>query len=266
MAAKCLLVPFMLFILCLSIVGTSHATRLKVCYDEWAPMTIFPSEGSPRRGIIIDMLEQIYIPQGYTLEYYEVPLARGLDMVADGICDMLPEYLSSKHSEDKFIYAAEKTFSYETAFVVRRDDPWRYTGIQSIKGERVATGLGWDHSSMSIDYQNYIDNPNNSNLVEVIAGDGDVINRIFRMIVDDRIDLYADNELVLQYALNEQNFSNELEIVRPGLEKKLISIPIFSKKIPSIKRQKMINIWNEGRVSLRGEKEKLIFEKYQVIF
>tara|TARA_R110000822_G_scaffold173781_8_gene313400 strand:+ start:1679 stop:2452 length:774 start_codon:yes stop_codon:yes gene_type:complete len=244
----------------------SHAKTLKVCYDQWAPMTIFPSEVSPARGVVIDMLDQIYTSKGYKLIYYEVPLARGLDMVAEGLCDILPEYLFSKNSTKGFVYASEKTFAYSSAFVVRRDDPWRYNGIESIKGKRIATGPGWDYSSMSVDYQNYIDDPKNSDLVEVIAGYDDVVDRIFRMIKENRVDLYVDNELVLQHILNRLNLGDDLEIVRPGLEKKLVEIPIFSKKIPAAKRQELIKIWNEGRLSLKGEKEKMLLNKYNVTF
>jgi polar amino acid transport system substrate-binding protein len=255
-----------LFLLATSMFNLSHAKTLKVCYDQWAPMTIFPSEVSPARGVVIDMLDQIYTSKGYKLIYYEVPLARGLDMVAEGLCDMLPEYLFSKNSTKGFVYASEKTFAYSSAFVVRRDDPWRYNGIESIKGKRIATGPGWDYSSMSVDYQNYIDDPKNSDLVEVIAGYDDVVDRIFRMIKENRVDLYVDNELVLQHILNRLNLGDDLEIVRPGLEKKLVEIPIFSKKIPAAKRQELIKIWNEGRLSLKGEKEKMLLNKYNVTF
>lgn len=243
-----------------------HAESIKVCYDQWPPMTIFPSEGSPERGVIIDMLDEIYTSKGYTLEYYEVPLARGLDMVELGLCDMLPEYLYSESSEKSFEYATEATFAYTTAFVVRRDDPWRYNGIESIKGKRIATGPGWDYSSASLGYQNYIDDPQNSTFVEVIAGYDDVVDRVFRMISEDRVDLYADNELVLQHVLNRLNLHDELKIVRPGLEKSLIEIPIFSRSIPSAKRQELIRIWNEGRLSLNGEKEAIFLNRYGVTF
>ena len=255
-----------LFLLATSMFNLSHAKTLKVCYDQWAPMTIFPSEVSPARGVVIDMLDQIYTSKGYKLIYYEVPLARGLDMVAEGLCDILPEYLFSKNSTKGFVYASEKTFAYSSAFVVRRDDPWRYNGIESIKGKRIATGPGWDYSSMSVDYQNYIDDPKNSDLVEVIAGYDDVVDRIFRMIKENRVDLYVDNKLVLQHILNRLNLGDDLEIVRPGLEKKLVEIPIFSKKIPAAKRQELIKIWNEGRLSLKGEKEKMLLNKYNVTF
>jgi len=256
----------MLFLAGISIAHTGYSETLKVCYDQWPPMTMFPSETSSERGVVIDMLDQIYSEKGYTTEYYEVPLARGLDMVAEGLCDMLPEYLYSKNSENGFVYGAEATFSYPTAFVVRKNDPWRYKGISSLKNKRIATGPGWDYSSMSVDYQNYIDDPDHSNFIEVVAGYDDVVDRILYMIKENRVDLYADNDLVLQYILNQLKLNDELQIIRPGLEKQLVEMPIFSKKIPSEQRQKLIAIWNEGRLSMKGKQEEMLLSKYGIKF
>ena len=255
-----------------SITGAGQANRLnsqsgllRVCYDQWPPMTIFPTEQSTGRGVVIDMIEQIYTAKGYKLEYYEVPLARGLDLVAEGVCDMLPEYLFSHNAEKGFVYAAEPSFEYTSAFVVRRDDPWRYQGIESIKGKRIATGLGWDYSSMSLDYQGYIDDVKNANFIETIAGYDDVVDRAFHMIKEHRVDLYADSDLVLQHALNRLHLSDSLKVVRPGLEKRLVEMPIFSVKIPTEKREQLIRIWNEGRVSMKGKKEQKLLKKYNVM-
>ncbi|WP_227538196.1 substrate-binding periplasmic protein [Marinobacter vulgaris] len=255
-----------LLALCLTGAATSHAETLNVCYDHWAPMTIFPSEDSSDRGVVIDMLDQIYAAEGYNLEYYEVPLARGLDMVAEGLCDLLPEYLYSKDLDKDFEFATEETFAYPTAFVIRRGDSWRFSGIESIKAKRIATGPGWDYSSMSADYQNYIDGPENADFVEVIAGNDDVVDRVFHMIKDGRVDLYADNELVLQYVLNKLKLNDELIIVHPGLDKKLHERPIFSKKIPTAKRQELIRIWDQGRIAIKGEKQKILLDRYNVTF
>lgn len=100
----------------------------------------------------------------------------------------------------------------------------------------------------------------------MIAGLDDVIDRIFLMISEGRVDLYADNELVLQYVLNKLELHEELEIVRPGLENKLLELPIFSKNIAAEKRQELIKIWNEGRLSLKGEEERMLLRKYKVTF
>jgi polar amino acid transport system substrate-binding protein len=248
----------------ISMTSQAEIKTLKVCYDQWAPMTMFPTQEALDRGVVIDMLEQIYTAKGYQPEYYEVPLARGLSMVADGLCDMLPEYLYSADAEKDFEYASQATFVYQTAFVVRRNEKWRYKGMQSIKGKRVATGPGWDYSSMSVEYQQYLDDPKNANFVEVIAGADDVVDRILRMINAHRVDLYADNELVLQHGLNRLKLNDELMIVRPGLEKPLIEIPIFSKKLPAAKRQELINIWDQGRMLMKGAPQQKLLEKYHV--
>lgn len=243
----------------------SQADTLNVCYDQWAPMTIFPTQASPNRGVVIDMLEHIYTAEGYEIEYYEVPLARGLDMVAEGLCDMLPEYLPSPSSGNDFVYASEPTFSYSTAFVVRRGDPWRYNGIDSIEGKRIATGSGWDYSSVSVDYQHCLDAPEHSALVEVIAGTDDVVDRIFQMIKAGRVDVYADNDLVLQHTLHRLDLQSDLQIIRPGLDNELVEMPIFSTTIPETQRRELIRIWNEGRAAMRGEEEARLLKAYDVI-
>lgn len=258
------ILPFLMCALGIGESSVAQTETLKVCYDQWPPMTIFPTKSASERGVVIDMLEHIYSSKGYTLKYYEVPLARGLDMVAEGQCDMLPEFLYSKQAEKGFVYADEPTFAYDSAFIVRKGDPWRYEGIPSLNNRRIATGPGWDYSSMSADYQNYIDDPENANFVEVIAGSDDVIDRIFQMLKTSRVDLYADNELVLQYVLNQQDLHDSLQIVRPGLEKKLVEMPIFSKQIPAEQRQELIDIWNQGRLAMKGEKEQAFLNKYQI--
>lgn len=246
--------------------GVASAATLKVCYDQWAPMTIFPTGEDAGRGVVIDMLDEIYTSQGYDIEYYEVPLARGIAMVANGDCDMLPEYVYVAEAEKDVVYAEERTFAYTTAFVIRRDDPWRYEGVSSMEGKRVATGPGWDYSAASVDYQNYIDNPANEAFVEVISGYDDVVDRIFTMIRDGRVDLYADNELVLQYVLNRLKMNDDLQVVRPGLEEKLVERAIFSKKMPADRRDELIRIWNEGRIAMKGAKEQAFLQKYDVMF
>ena len=98
----------------------------------------------------------------------------------------------------------------------------------------------------------------------MLAGDGDVVKRIFRMIKENRVDLYADSDLVLQHVLNQLKLNQDLKIVRPGLEKKLLERPIFSKKMPAEKRQELIKIWNEGRLSMKGKKETILLKNYNI--
>ena len=242
----------------------AQAQSLKVCYDQWPPMTIFPTGTEPRRGVVIDMLTDIYAQAGYTLSFFQVPLARGISMIAEGLCDILPEYVFSPNAESHFAYAQQATFAYPTAFIVRRGYSWRYTGVDSISGKRIATGPGWNYSTMSKAYQDYIDDPVNSNNVEVVAGNDDVVDRILNMMVSHRVDLYVDNIFVLEYVLNSTCLSDQLEIVSPGLEKLLVEKPIFSLKLPAEKRQRLIDIWDEGRKAMLPAQASQYLKRYGI--
>jgi polar amino acid transport system substrate-binding protein len=247
-----------------TIPANAQSLVLKVCYDQWPPMTIFPTQSEPRRGVVIDMLADIYTKAGYTLQYFPVPLARGMSMIEEGLCDILPEIEFSPNVENNFVYAQQATFTYPTAFVVRRNDPWRYTGIKSIKDKRIATGPGWNYRSMSKPYQNHIENPANSANIEIVAGDDDVVPRIFKMIASNRVDIYADNVFVLKYLLNSTALQDQLEIISPGLENALVEKPIFSLALPEKKRQNLMSIWDEGRKALHAEQEAKYLERYAI--
>lgn len=242
----------------------AQAKNINVCYDQWPPMTIFPTAKEPRRGVVIDMLSDIYSQAGYTLTFFQVPLARGLSMITEGLCDILPEMEFSSNDESNFVYAKQATFAYPTAFIVRRGDPWRYSDVDSIIGKRIATGQGWNYSSMSKPYQGYLDAPENRDKVEVVAGNDDVVDRILNMIVLDRVDLYADNIFVLEYVLNSTDLNEQLEIVWPGLEKLLVEKPIFSMKLPSEKRQHLMDIWDNGRKAILPTQELQYLKSYGI--
>jgi polar amino acid transport system substrate-binding protein len=111
-------------------------------------------------------------------------------------------------------------------FVTRKMINGAIMVFNPIRGKLIAIGPGWDYSSMRIDYQlstinyqDYIDDPNNSSLVKVIAGYDDVIDRVKRIINEDRVGLYADNELIIQYVLDRLNLNSDLKIVPQSLEK-----------------------------------------------
>jgi polar amino acid transport system substrate-binding protein len=41
-------------------------------------------------------------------------------------------------------------------------------------------------------------------------------------------------------------------------------MPVFSKLIPTDKRQELINIWNERCLAMKGKKEQVLLNKYKV--
>jgi polar amino acid transport system substrate-binding protein len=156
------------------------------------------------------------------------------------------------------------TFRYPTAFVVRHGDSWRFDGVGSLSERRVATGIGWNYSSINLDYQAYLDDPHNAENVELMTGDNDVVPRIFKMIVGGRVDSYADNALVLEYIRAEMGLEKELDIVTPDLGGLLVEMPIFSSQIPQAERDRLIAIWDQGRKAISGDTQGTYLARYGV--
>jgi polar amino acid transport system substrate-binding protein len=204
------------------------------------------------------MLTDIYTAAGYELKFWEVPYARGMEMVAQGHCGSLPEKEFSSVAERDVVYATQPTFIYPTGFSVRAGDPWRY------QGKPVATGQGWNYSSMSVAYQNDLDDPKNEQDIEMVAGHGKVVKRILHMIVAERVDLYADNLFVLQYVIDLAGLNEQIEIVTAELDNRLISELIFSGTFPRAKPNTLINIWDNGRQAIDKPQEKTYLQNYGI--
>jgi polar amino acid transport system substrate-binding protein len=225
-------------------------------------MTIFPSNQEPRRGFIIDLFTKIYAQFGIDLIFFEVPLARGLQMVSDGQCDLLPEMAVNSESKD-YVYAQQATFEYPMAFVIRQEETWSYDGIASLQQKRIATGSGWNYSSMSVAYQAYLDNPNNQANIETVSGEVDVVNRILWMIAKKRVDLYVDNIFLLEYLIHQLGLEKQLKLVNSNL-KGLIEKPIFSLRLDNEKRIRLMRIWDEGIEKITIEEKKALLQAYGV--
>ncbi len=258
-----LITNYFLIFLLLCNYSSVRAETIKVCYDQWEPMTIFPTNQEPRRGFIIDLFTKIYAKSGIDLIFFQVPLARGLQMVSDGQCDLLPEM--AVNSENKgYVYAQQATFEYPMAFVIRQEETWNYDGIASLRKKRIATGFGWNYSSMSVAYQAYLDDPNNQVNIETVSGDVDVVNRILGMIAKKRVDLYADNIFLLEYLIHQQHLEKQLKLVKSNLKQGLIEKPIFSLRLDNEKRTRLMRIWDEGRKNITTEEIKTLLQDYGV--
>ncbi|MCB1144101.1 MAG: transporter substrate-binding domain-containing protein [Leptospiraceae bacterium] len=235
----CLL--FFLFFLSLQI----GSETLNICYDHFPPSTIIPDTFNKRKGYAIDMIEEIYRNKGFTIKLNTFPYARGLLMIQKGECDIYAEAAYSPEEENNFIFGEEPTFLYQLAFVVRKDSQWRFQGIESLKEIRVATGVGWDYSYVSSDYQKYLTDPENKGKVEFLSGE-DVVERILKLMISGRIDAYCDSIDVINYFANKLNISEEIREAG-GFQTLLVEKPIFSPRLTSKKRKLLMDIWNSER-------------------
>jgi polar amino acid transport system substrate-binding protein len=91
-----------------------------VCYDQWAPLTIFPSKESLlSAALVIDMLDEIYTAPRLNWSTSKECRWQGPADYGGKRCDMLPEVHCSKSAKKDFVYTNTKNLlPYTTAFLV----------------------------------------------------------------------------------------------------------------------------------------------------
>lgn len=235
----------------------SAKPQLRLCYDEWPPSTIFPTEKNPERGFTIDMLTHIFSAGGYEVKYVQVPYARGIELVRQGDCDLLAEV--PEGAAKGVLYPEMNTFAYKQVFFVKKGSKWSYNGVSSLKGLRVGNIAGYDYSSIDPAFQEYLQNPENKKSVTVLAGET-ALPQMMKMISAGRIDTFNEALLVGTYVIQRQGLAGELVVA--GVSPKLLNEkPVFSPGHPNVK--KLMKIWDEGRKKLHlNGHEKSFLEKY----
>ncbi len=242
----------------LTLTAAVKRKELILCYDEWPPSTIFPSEKNFNRGFTIDLMQSVFAKHGYDVVFREVPYARGIEMTATGQCHLLAE-VPDGVQEKNILFPEESTFAYKQAFFIRRGSNWKYKGVNSLKGLRVGNIVGYDYSQLDPDFQRFLKDPKKSNQITVVGGT-DGIQQLMRLIAIGRLDTFNEAFLIGSYVIQQNGLQDQLT-VGGYFSKPLVEKPVFSPKNPE--SAKLMKIWDEDRKNLRLSGRDLKFlEKY----
>ena len=230
----------------------SHIT---ICYDHWAPSTIFPSENNKKRGFVIEMMTDIYTKAGYYITFHEYPYSRCLSEVSKGTCDIIAEANpDTKEAAPgipiNLLFPKTATFKYRYAFFIHKDKTWKYNGIDSLRNMRIGNIPGYDYSPISTVFENYlIKNKSNSALVYYAYGNNGAA-QIFDLIAKKRVDLFSESFLIGANIINHKSLKDKIKIA--GFFKTpLILKPGFSSKNRDV--NKLMDIWDKGRTEIEAQ-------------
>jgi signal transduction histidine kinase len=135
-AGSYVMLPILFALFCLG-ASPAMADRRDVTVGvyENAPK-VFTSESGKPSGIFIDILEHIARMEGWRLSYVRGSWAEGLDRLADGEIDLMPDVAYTADRERKYLFSKVPVLSVWSQVYARRG-----SGIQSIldlNGKRIA--------------------------------------------------------------------------------------------------------------------------------
>lgn len=237
-------------------VPVTGAEEIQIRADLWAPFNSDPTSDKP--GYMIEVASRIFEKAGHKLNYQVMPWNRSIKAAENGEVDGIVG--AAVGDAPNFIFPKESLGRVENAIYVKKDNPWRYTGIESLK--EVKVGVIADYSYGDI-LDGYIKaNIRNKNLIEVATGD-DAFSQNIKKLSLGRVSAIFCAPPVLISTIQELKQNLE-DFVQAGVSSDIDDLYIaFSPKKPS--SNQYAEILSKGIVEMRksGELQKIL-DKYSL--
>jgi len=99
----------------------------------------------------------------------------------------------------------------KVAFFVKKGSPWRYSGVESLEGMRIATGFGFDFADPEIGDFIRRRSAEAPAMVQLISGK-DVNSRNFQKLLSGRADIMIATEIIGTYVARQEGIFDQVEI------------------------------------------------------
>jgi len=117
--------------------GAVCADVIVLAGSEWCPYSCGPDAVAP--GYAVELATHILSAAGHAVQYQQLPWARALLRLESGtVHGVLGLSRSPERLARGFVYPQQPIGISENVFFVRADNPWRYTGLNSMETISVA--------------------------------------------------------------------------------------------------------------------------------
>jgi len=183
----------------------ASADQIRIGAINYPPYVIVEDDGTVS-GSVPEMLEAAFAAAGDDVVFEVLPFARTISLAETGSIDAAA--ILNPTSSEVLLLSDRSVGTLNQVFFVRKDSDWRYDGIASLSDQTVATVAGYDYTTMSPEYQTYLDTE--PTVVSVSSSD-DYLPRIARMIQSGRIDLFNEAEDTMFYWLRTMGIEREFK-------------------------------------------------------
>lgn len=219
--------------------GAAAADTLTVVADSWCPYNCTPGSASP--GFGIEILQAIFEPKGIKVVYTTMPWAQALKDVQAG--KFGAAIGASKKDAAGWPLPEEETGISKQVLFVKKGNPWRYTGVESLAGKKLGVIEGYLYDSGG-----KLDTWIAKNPASVVVASGDdPVGTLIRMLLTGEVDALVEDQLV--FNLNAKSKGVTDKVQEAGTAFELAIFVGFSPAKPQSKRY--VEIYNQGIRDMR---------------
>lgn len=130
-------------VLMLFMAGFCHAATITIVADEWCPYNCVPGDALP--GYMIEAAQGILGAAGHEVKYVTVDdWDQAVEDARAGKYDAIVG--AARNDAPDFIFPSEEMGHILNHFYVMKGDPWRFGGMASLEGRKVAALSGYAYS------------------------------------------------------------------------------------------------------------------------
>ena len=225
---------------CLTFAGVCMADD-KVITAAADPYPPFVDQSDPQEGLSLAIIRAAYKTQGYTVKMEFVPWARAKSLTIEGKYDILPDCWVNDENKKTMLFSDPYAVNV-VKFVKNADDPFEYTGLESLKGKKIGTVRGYNYSDAFRDSQDFIK--------EDVA---DLITNI-KKLTGKRIDLTLEDEIVakVQITKNDPSLLSQVKFLDKPFDSNNLYV---SAGLANPRHQEIIGAFNKGLAEIKSNGE-----------
>lgn len=222
--------------LIMSSASWSEPIILNAVGDPW-PVLLDPD--AKHQGLVVEVVREAYLTQGYDLIINFVPWSRAMKMIQQKRADLL---IGAWYSDERnnYLRYSNPVFSSSVQIIKHKNSNFEYFDLSSLEGKRVGTILSYHYGQAFL----------NESSIERINSDSLLDN--LNNLVAGRIDLTLDDKYVLKYTLDKHftDWKSKLSLVKNSFTDKEIFIAV-NRTTPESKA--LIQAFNLGLAQLKKE-------------
>lgn len=228
---------------------------ITIVADTWCPYNCDPK--SPNQGFMVDIAKQAFAKHNIAVEYSVMPWTRAIEETRNGQHSAIVG--SAIDDAPDFVFPTIPQGISHNNFYVKKGNPWRYTGIDSLKSVVLGVIADYSYNDELNDYlKKYKLNPT---YVEMMSGDnalGINLSRLER----GKLGAVIESKYVMEYYLSKHHMAGRIEEAGtlPSSEKDRIFIA-FSPKNKHLS-QKYADILSQEMANMRAGELKKILDTY----
>lgn len=148
---------------------------IRMASDNWCPYNCEPDSDKP--GYMIEIAKLIFEKAGHQVEYQIKPWSASIIECRKGNIDALPG--TTKGEVPDFIFPDESFGACNVFFFTRKGSPWRYKGIESLKGVKVGIQADYEYGER---LDAYFSAHKNTPAVQVSESDTPLVANIQKLL------------------------------------------------------------------------------------